>query len=79
MRNIETRTTKTGPDDAGLNLMLTEARMEERRAALMYLLLTWKNWRCISPAANSTAPKLQSCCVTLLKPSRTKRRRSTDG
>ncbi|NBJ29622.1 DUF2732 domain-containing protein [Citrobacter sp. DNRA3] len=31
MRNIETRTTKTGPDDAGLNLMLTEARMEERR------------------------------------------------
>ncbi|MEE9683327.1 DUF2732 family protein [Lelliottia amnigena] len=32
MRNMETRTTKTGPDDAGLNLMLTEARMEERRA-----------------------------------------------
>jgi hypothetical protein len=31
MRNIETRTTKTGPDDAGLNLLLTEARMEERR------------------------------------------------
>lgn len=31
MRNIETRKTKTGPDDAGLNLMLTEARMEERR------------------------------------------------
>ncbi|ELT3495201.1 DUF2732 family protein [Citrobacter freundii] len=31
MRNIETRITKTGPDDAGLNLMLTEARMEERR------------------------------------------------
>ena len=32
MRNIETRTTKTGPDDAGLNQMLTDARMEERRA-----------------------------------------------
>ena len=31
MRNIETRTTKTGPDDAGLNLLLTEARKEERR------------------------------------------------
>ncbi|EOY5741582.1 TPA: DUF2732 family protein [Enterobacter bugandensis] len=31
MRNIETRTTKTGPGDAGLNLMLTAARMEERR------------------------------------------------
>lgn len=32
MRNIETRIIKTGPDDAGLNLLLTEARMEERRA-----------------------------------------------
>ncbi|EEN1041920.1 DUF2732 family protein [Salmonella enterica] len=32
MRNIETRMTKTGPDDAGLNQMLTDARMEERRA-----------------------------------------------
>ena len=30
MRNIET-STKTGPDDAGLNQMLTNARMEERR------------------------------------------------
>ncbi|MBA8064942.1 DUF2732 family protein [Citrobacter freundii] len=32
MRNIETRITKTGPDDAGLNQMLTDARLEERRA-----------------------------------------------
>ncbi|HIC6095985.1 TPA: DUF2732 family protein [Salmonella enterica subsp. enterica serovar Nagoya] len=32
MRNIETRITKTGPDDAGLNQMLTDTRMEERRA-----------------------------------------------
>ncbi|EHG9028656.1 DUF2732 family protein [Salmonella enterica subsp. enterica serovar Ibadan] len=32
MRNIETRITKTGPDYAGLNQMLTDARMEERRA-----------------------------------------------
>ena len=32
MRNIETLTTKTGPDDAGLNILLTEARLEERRA-----------------------------------------------
>lgn len=31
MRNIETRNTKIGPDDAGLNLLLTEARKEERR------------------------------------------------
>lgn len=32
MRNIETLTTKAGPDDAGLNILLTEARLEERRA-----------------------------------------------
>ncbi|WP_437887724.1 DUF2732 family protein [Phytobacter sp. V91] len=31
MRNIETRTTKTGPDDAGLIAILAEARMDERR------------------------------------------------
>ncbi|WP_141033388.1 DUF2732 family protein, partial [Escherichia coli] len=31
MRNIQKRTTKTGPDDAGLNLLLTEARMDERK------------------------------------------------
>ncbi|HEP0596513.1 TPA: DUF2732 domain-containing protein [Klebsiella pneumoniae subsp. pneumoniae] len=31
MRNIEIRNTKIGPDDAGLNLLLTEARKEERR------------------------------------------------
>ncbi|MGV4050123.1 DUF2732 family protein [Citrobacter freundii] len=30
MRNIEPRSTKTGPDDAGLNQMLTDARIEER-------------------------------------------------
>ncbi|MES0226093.1 DUF2732 family protein [Citrobacter braakii] len=32
MRNIETRTTTTGKDNVGLNLLLTEARLEERRA-----------------------------------------------
>ncbi|EPY7256494.1 DUF2732 family protein [Klebsiella pneumoniae] len=32
MRNIETRSNKIGPDDAALNQILTEARMEERRA-----------------------------------------------
>ena len=31
MRNIET-TTKVRPDDGGLNILLTEARLEERRA-----------------------------------------------
>ncbi|WP_336993841.1 DUF2732 family protein [Lelliottia amnigena] len=32
MRNNEIRTTNTGPTDAGLNQLLVEARMEERRA-----------------------------------------------
>ena len=32
MRNIEPLTTKTGPDDAGLNILLTDARLEEPRA-----------------------------------------------
>ncbi|WP_447864631.1 DUF2732 family protein [Kluyvera sichuanensis] len=32
MRNFETRLTKSGPDDAGLNQLLTDVRMEERRA-----------------------------------------------
>lgn len=31
MRNIESRSTKTGPDDAGLNQILADARVEERR------------------------------------------------
>lgn len=31
MRNIQTRELKTGPDDAGINLLLTEARMDERK------------------------------------------------
>ncbi|HFP9434404.1 TPA: DUF2732 family protein [Raoultella ornithinolytica] len=31
MRNIEIRNIKTGPDDGGINLLLTEARKEERR------------------------------------------------
>lgn len=32
MRNIETRSNKIGPNDAGFNQILTEASMEERRA-----------------------------------------------
>ncbi|WP_312414051.1 DUF2732 family protein [Pseudescherichia sp.] len=31
MRNIEKRNTQTGPDDAGINSLLTAARLEERR------------------------------------------------
>jgi hypothetical protein len=31
MRNIQIRETQTGPDDAGINLLLTEARIDERK------------------------------------------------
>ncbi len=31
MRNIEKHNTQTGPDDAGINSLLTAARLEERR------------------------------------------------
>ncbi|EGT4448152.1 DUF2732 domain-containing protein [Cronobacter malonaticus] len=32
MRNMQTRKTQTGPDDAGLVSMLAEARLDERRS-----------------------------------------------
>lgn len=32
MRNSETRTTKTGPDDAGLFLLFNETRLDERKS-----------------------------------------------
>lgn len=79
MRNIETRITKTGPDDAGLNQMLTDARMEERRGRADVFAAHLEKLAVHITAANSTAPKPQSYCVTQLKLSRTKHRRSTDG
>ena len=56
MRNIETRTTKTGPDDAGLNLLLTEARKEERRerADVMAARLDSLATRIVSRQLNNT-------------------------
>ena len=56
MRNIETRTTKTGPDDAGLNLLLTEARKEERqgRADVMAARLDSLAARIVSRQLNHT-------------------------
>lgn len=48
MRNIETLTTKTGPDDAGLNILLTEARLEERRARAEAMAARLDSWRVIS-------------------------------
>lgn len=32
MRNSETRTTKTGPDDAGLFQLFNETRLDERKS-----------------------------------------------
>ena len=56
MRNIETLTTKTGPDDAGLNLLLTEARKEERRerADVMAARLDSLAARIVSRQLNNT-------------------------
>ncbi|AHJ74570.1 MULTISPECIES: DUF2732 family protein [Kosakonia] len=31
MKNTQTRKTQTGPDDAGVNILLTEARLDERK------------------------------------------------
>ncbi|EEV5967987.1 DUF2732 family protein [Escherichia coli] len=46
MRNIETLSTKTGPDDAGLNILLTEARLEERRARAEAMAARLDNLAC---------------------------------
>ncbi len=64
MRNIETRITKTGPDDAGLNQMLTDARMEERRgrADVMAARLDSLAARIVSHVSLTTRKRL-SCCV----------------
>lgn len=79
MRNIETRITKTGPDDAGLNQMLTDARMEERRARAAAMAARLDSPLAISRHASLITLKRRSCCVLRLKTFRTKRRRSTDG
>ena len=53
MRNIETRSNKIGPDDAGLNQIPTEARMEERRARAAAMAA-----RLDSPACHGTSRQL---------------------
>lgn len=35
MRNSETRTTKTGPDDAGLFQLFNETRLDERKSCAL--------------------------------------------
>lgn len=52
MRSIETLTTKTGPDDAGLNILLTEARLEDRRARAEAMAARLIAWRVISHPAS---------------------------
>lgn len=46
MRNIETRFTKSGPDDTGLNQLLTDVRMEERRARAAAMAARLDNLAC---------------------------------
>ena len=80
MRNIETLSTKTGPDDAGLNILLTEARLEERRARAEAMAARLDSLACHITSRQLThveAAELLAC--DLLKQSRTKRRRSTNG
>ena len=50
MRNIETLSTKTGPDVAGLNFLLTEARLEERRARAEAMAARLDNLACQIPS-----------------------------
>jgi hypothetical protein len=66
MRNIETRTTKTGPDDAGLNLLLTEARKEERRGRADVMAARLDSWLPVSCHVSLTTRKRLSCCVRKL-------------
>lgn len=63
MRNIETLTTKTGPDDAGLNILLTEARLEERRARAEAMAARLDSWRVIShpPAKPRRSSRTTAC------------------
>lgn len=79
MRNIETRFTKSGPDDAGINQLLTDARMEERRARAAAMAVASIAWLAVLLPASLTMLRLRSCCVSQLKTSRKKRRRSSNG
>ncbi|ESG88870.1 hypothetical protein SEEJ0720_16633 [Salmonella enterica subsp. enterica serovar Javiana str. PRS_2010_0720] len=79
MRNIETRITKTGPDDAGLNQMLTDARMEERRARAAAMAARLDRLACHITSRQLNHVEAAELCVLRLKTFRTKHRRSTDG
>ncbi len=78
MRNIETRSNKIGPDDAGLNQILTEARMEERRARAAAMAARLDSLACHITSRQLNHVEGRSCCALQRKTSRTKRRRSTD-
>lgn len=42
MRNSETRTTKTGPDDAGLFQLFNETRLDERKSCAFAVSIRMK-------------------------------------
>ncbi|SQC86351.1 Uncharacterised protein [Klebsiella pneumoniae] len=79
MRNIETRSNKIGPDDEGLNQMLTEAAWKNAEHVLRQWLPALIAWRVTSHRASLITWRQRSCCALLRKTSRTKRRRFTDG
>lgn len=78
MRNIETRSNKIGPDDAGLNQILTEARMEERRARAAAMAARLDSLACHITSRQLNHVEAAELLALLRKTSRTKRRRSTD-
>ena len=61
MRNIETLTTKTGPDDAGLNILLTEARLEERRARAEAMAARLDSLACHITSRQLAAAPFRAC------------------
>lgn len=78
MRNIETRSNKIGPDDAGLNQILTEARMEERRARAAAMAARLDSLACHITSRQLNHVEAAELLALLRKTFRTKRRRSTD-
>ena len=79
MRNIETRITKTGPDDAGLNQMLTDARMEERRARAAAMAARLDSLACHITSRQLSHVEAAELLRIAAETFRTKRRRFTDG
>ena len=66
MRNTETRKTETGPDDAGLNYLLTEVRKDERRGRAEAMAARLDTLAARITTRQPTTQKPQSCCAMRL-------------